>query len=138
MKPNELRIGNWVKLFNDEFNKIHVISKTAIQVEGGIIGGEVFKLEQVQPIPLTPEILEKCGFDVVHKTNNHYAINDPNGIKDSHKISVFPTINNQWHIAFSDTLNGYNDYTPTTKIQYLHQLQNLVFALTGEELNFKL
>ena len=127
IQANELRIGN-------------IIIINGITVA---LGTELFCLVVTnqtappQPIPLTPEILEKCGFDVVHKTNNHYAINDPNGIKDSHKISVFPTINNQWHIAFSDTLNGYNDYTHTTKIQSLHQLQNLYFALTGEELTFK-
>jgi hypothetical protein len=128
IQANELRIGNYVALKGGDIVPI---------ADGGILAINQKRFE-CYPIPLTPEILEKCGFDVVHKTNNHYAINDPNGIKDSHKISVFPTINNQWHIAFSDTLNGYNDYTPTTKIQYLHQLQNLYFALTGEELECNL
>jgi hypothetical protein len=128
IQANELRIGNWVLC-----NGLRTIVNDTLIIS--ILKNDVqFTAE---PIPLTPEILEKCGFDVVYKINNHYAINDPNGIKDSHKISVFPTINNQWHIAFSDTLNGYNDYTPTTKIQHLHQLQNLYFALTGEELTFK-
>jgi len=126
IKSTDLRIGNWYVNQWGEY----------LQVDPDLFGADNLESYPI-PIPLNHEILEKCGFDVVHKTNNHYAINDPNGIKDSHKISVFPTVNNQWHIAFSDTLNGYNDYTPTTKIQYLHQLQNLYYSLTNEELEFK-
>jgi hypothetical protein len=133
---NELRIGNFVlakPIFGNDkkFKPLQIASPN-----------EIFRCyntpKDFNPIPLTPEILEKCGFVVVHKANNHYTINDPNGFKDSHKIAIFHTVNNQWHIAFSDTFSGYKDYIPTTKIKYLHQLQNLYFALTGEELTVKL
>jgi hypothetical protein len=131
MKPNELRIGNWVKLFNDEFNKIHVISKTAIQVEGGIIGGEVFKLEQIQPIPLTPEILEKCGFV---KQYDECVFDFGNS-----RIEQVIWADSEPEWKFRRILG--NDLTSwrhgMIAINYLHQLQNLVFALTGEELTFK-
>lgn len=89
---------------------------------------------EFDPIPLSEDILLRLGFKCVHKNNTHYTINDPNGFKDSHKISIFPTMNDQWHIAFSDMLGGYKDYIPTTKLSYLRQLQNAFFALTGTEL----
>lgn len=91
-------------------------------------------LEAIDPIPLTEEWLLKLGFHVIHPANKQYVINDPNGYKDSHQISIFPTMNEQWHIAFSDILNDYKDYIPTTKFKSVHQLQNLYFALTGQEL----
>ena len=90
-----------------------------------------------KPVSLTEEWLLKFGFKCVHIKNIHYTVNDPNGVAELHKISIFPTVNNQWHIAFSDELNGYKDYIPTTKISHVHQLQNLYFALTGEELTIK-
>lgn len=94
--------------------------------------------EFINPILLTEDILLKLGFELQHMGNKHYTINDPNGYKDSHKISIFPTMNEQWHIAFSDNLGGYKDYIPTTKVQYLHKLQNLYFALTNKELTIQL
>ena len=135
IQANEMRIGN----------KVHY--QTA---EGDILpntidwqdlkwlseDGKSFNLCH-SPIPLTEEWLVNLGFEIQNKKNNHYVINDPNGYADTHKISIFKTINEQWHIAFSDTLNGYKDYIPTTKIQYVHQLQNLYFDLTGEELTLK-
>ena len=120
INANELRIGNWVKLFNDDFYKIHVISKTVIQVEGGIIGGEVFKLEHIQPIPLTPEILEKCGFK---KGSIYFYFSKFRIVKINDS--------NNWLILLSDT------YHHLCKLKHLHQLQNLYFALTGEELIYK-
>lgn len=139
MKVFELRIGNYLQrgneivevdaIFRSHFNcrresdKIH-------------LGNNI--QNNFQPIQITEEILLKCGFECVNKKNIHYAINDPKGFKDSHKISIFPTLNEQWHIAFSDILNGYKDYIPTTKLKYLHQLQNFYFALANEELQIQL
>ncbi len=79
-----------------------------------------------QPIPLTPEILEKCGFE-----------------KDEHDFEL--KINFEARLKWSAednpakevTLWLHNDY-PAQSIFYLHQLQNLYFALTGEELEVKL
>lgn len=61
-------------------------------------------------IPLTPEILEKCGFVQTS------AATFGNGI-----IGIY----------FGEGEYFYNH----GKGKYLHQLQNLYFALTGEELN---
>lgn len=135
MKANELRIGNYIlvslKSGNGKASERQVGCQDIVRIYQGV-GSFDYEL-----IPLTEEWLLRFGFKVLHKTNNHYIIIDPNGYKDSHNISIFKSVGDIWHIAFSDTLAGYNDYIPTTKIEYVHQLQNLYFALTGEELTLK-
>lgn len=140
IKVSELRIGNWIHESECEpyYFQVEEIRKYVGFEDWVFYRKGSIKTKVVYPIPLTEDILLKCGFEVVHKANKHYVINDPNGFKDLYKISIFPTMNEQWHIAFSDILAGYKVYIPTTKIKYLHQLQNLFFALCGEELTINL
>lgn len=63
-------------------------------------------------IPITPEILEKAGFRI-----------DPNSKKHAGKVYRCQGV----------TIN-----LETSRIKYLHQLQNFYFALTGEELQIEL
>lgn len=60
MKANELMIGDFVCNAN-RFAKVHDIDKV-IGVEFIDGGYDVFNPEEITPIPLTPEILEKNGF----------------------------------------------------------------------------
>ena len=62
------------------------------------------------PIPLTPEILEKVRF----------------------AGTIFPA-----QLSISDS-GKYYWGNINVELKYLHQLQNLYFALTGEELEIKL
>jgi hypothetical protein len=66
------------------------------------------------PIPLTEEWLLKFGFKIDKQHECDFA-----------SIGVFT-------ISFRD--NFFYDYT---NLKYVHQLQNLYFALTGEELTIK-
>jgi hypothetical protein len=66
---------------------------------------------QVKPLPLTEEWLLKFGFE-----NNKLGLFDVRKVVDD--IA--------YHIYFIKT--------HLKEIQYVHQLQNLYFALTGEEL----
>tara|TARA_R110000868_G_scaffold390360_1_gene660027 strand:+ start:340 stop:756 length:417 start_codon:yes stop_codon:yes gene_type:complete len=136
INKNELRIGNSVRIFYFT-GTITRLGESTLGFESGGVNKTSATYELLEPIPLTPEILVGCGFVCIHKNNYHHTITVPDGVKDLHKISIFPTMNEQWHIAFSDELNGYKDYIPTTKIKYLHQLQNLYFCLTGIELEYK-
>lgn len=88
-------------------------------------------LSECQPIPLTPELLIK--FDFIFKQNISYDYyyksflqTDTKGCQQESVFSlgrkgseVF--INNNWICG----------------IEYVHQLQNLYFALTGKELTLK-
>jgi hypothetical protein len=127
IQPKELRIGNW---FDDVNNKSYM-GPTRQQVESidryGVnkwqdmgSSGQV-EFENMEPIPLTPEILEKCGF-----FRNEYEKFIFNHM--SREISLFEDINNRIRLRCD---------THQVLIDHLHQLQNLYFALTGEELNYQ-
>jgi hypothetical protein len=80
-----------------------------------------------EPIPLSPEILEKAGFvKDISSQYGGYLIS----IGEGEMIRIIDDESIGWHYP----LNGYK--RPITN--YLHQLQNLFFALCGEELNITL
>lgn len=104
-----LRLGNIV-LRDGEY---HVID--AYDILSASMGDIEF-----EPIPLEPEILVKCGFE---QDKLGYSYNNS-------KFSIY------YHHA-----NNTGKYTGAWKqwlfgepFYYLHQLQNLYFALTNEEL----
>jgi hypothetical protein len=78
------------------------------------------------PIPLTPEILKKAGFE---KDEQHDC------------YVIFSEVDNPVCIEYFDSklhfIGRDSAYTLENTI-YLHQLQNLVFDLTGEELQIEL
>jgi hypothetical protein len=80
-----------------------------------------YPYEGLTPIPLTPEMLEKAGF-----------INDRKGgiMVEEYSTASQGTFKGQWQITLIDAI----PHPLRNNIQYLHQLQNLYFALTGEEL----
>lgn len=139
MKVNELRIGNWLDSEHGlvQVAELHLFNDR-VGVKSPNFENFVWNIsDSITSSPLTEEWLLKFGFKCIHKSNKHYTINDPNNIVGNGKISILPTINDQWYIAFSDNLNGYKDYISSRKIKYVHQLQNLYFELTGEELTIK-
>ena len=109
IQANELRIGNWfIVNWSNEKRKADWMDIRDIS-EGIIEGG-------TSPIPLTLEVLEKCGFEVSNIGNHIFY---KNGV-----IIFFE--NGKWGISCDSRCS----------LNYLHQLQNLYFALTGEELNY--
>lgn len=113
IQANELRIGNC--FLNPNTGK--VIRCTCEDISD-IQNGYKTRL----PIPLTPEILEKCGFK--HTWGDIYELEDGFG--------VYASLRNGWMVSQS------RDISNIKGADYLHQLQNLYFALTGEELKIKL
>lgn len=142
MKAEELRIGNYVKIDmgigqvlsitesifstnykNEDYN-------VTIGIDGLFLSEDE---ENIEGVPLTEEILLKCGFKKINhihgyvfytykrKTSrNCYLYEMPIDIYlDSHRVVV----------------GNFNTKKP---IQYLHQLQNLFYAVNGEELNVEL
>ena len=73
MKAKELMIGDWVcvtKNFTKKYHKIRALSNDEGSVLRGIYVNEygvknhsIFSPNDTEPIPLTPEILEKNGFE---------------------------------------------------------------------------
>lgn len=114
INANELRIGNYVIATNGEYVAIDAGGINAIA--NGWLGNEELP---ITAIPLTPEILEKAGF--VHDTAwGLFTIKTETG-----EI----ILSDDYILQSTDTL---------TKLYFLHQLQNLYFALCGEELEISL
>jgi hypothetical protein len=103
LKANELRIGNW-------------ISNGAMPITAGF--DQIRYAEIFQPIPLTPEWLERFGFEKFRL------------IKDG---IVF---DNSW-LRINESMVAYWRGGFIGKIQHVNSLQNLYFALTGSELTLK-
>ena len=121
MKAKELRIGNYVK-----GNLIDVATITGIFNNGLCIeemplnlstndGFMTLSIDNFAPIPLTEEWLLKFGID-----------NDK-------EVDNFPV----WVDNGFCSIELYGGHETRHPCKYVHQLQNLYFALTGEELTIK-
>lgn len=124
INPNELRKGNLIS-FKGKIMMVSGIEPTnnGIYLEGD---DRNFSLEVPMPIPLTPEWLEKCGFEKTTALVDRYEI----PFKDS------------GHIFMNEGENVLKievEYIPIEleHIKYVHQLQNLYLDLTGKELIIK-
>ena len=61
MKAQELMIGDWV-LYNGKFVRVNCIASGFVGLERPVLKDVICKDKTIEPIPLTPEILEKNGF----------------------------------------------------------------------------
>lgn len=134
MEAKELRIGNYYEA--SEFNRpnktvvpqVKQISIDLIYSDEGYEGLIGRKPEDIKPILLTEEWLIKFGFEIKQTGSNN-----------EHWQYVECKLNPQFIIG---NRKGYWSFTPIWNkdyepIKYVHQLQNLYFALTGKELEFK-
>ena len=124
IKVNEVRIGNNVSIspmyHKDDVRLIDFKMINAIR-----IGYETFG------IPLSNEVLEKLGFE---KDDTGVDMFDQDYCEWYQK--EFPIIGVLCQSSSKEYL--FDENTDTLRIKYLHELQNLVFALTGEELEVTL
>jgi hypothetical protein len=119
MNANELRIGNLVFMSREKEPKYK-------GYHGRVFNFDLIDyIEHLHPIPLAEDWLLKFGFYETtkeHYVSGLYTLNKPDGFYINKETMCYCDI----------------DYEGTTndriKIQYVHQLQNLYFALTGEEL----
>lgn len=128
----ELRIGNWVYGLESQYEHVPSFFQVESLDEGRINpycahDGETWYAKEVTPIPLTTEILEKCGF-------RDYEL--PIDITATRKL-IIATANKGTTVFYAG--EGIHTVSPySIHCEYLHQLQNLYFALTGSELKIEL
>lgn len=137
IQANELRIGNWVHYNNGHYCEITAIGSRTI------LGQQFFNIdkgndhpiidEHINPIPITPEILENAGFKINEDAGN-WKHSEMKIWKDKRKM--IGEEDGKFYLYNQCEDDYYSWYYP--EIKYVHQLQNLYFALTGEELEFKL
>lgn len=118
---NELRIGNKVHspYHNLLFATVEGMTTGPIVMLREVSTYDTF--EGIEPIPLSPEILEACGF--------YKAIENAGNLPcwKRSKYTIAKWANNKWQM-WIQTVDIFS--SP----QHLHELQNIIFALTGEEL----
>ena len=120
MKANELRIGNWVKWNYEESS-----DGNAYPVEYGYELDDIKNNPNiVKPIPLTEEWLEKFGFEQMKLYTGDNCF-----VKEKFCVLCDGQLKN-----YDLRLTFDSDQTIRIKLDYVHSLQNLYFALTGEEL----
>ncbi len=118
MKASEFRIGNFV-ISKFTLNEAVVDEYTFSKVKD--------HTAMFEPIPLTEEWLVKFGFEASPFLNQNIL----------YSFGIL-------HLLHSDSPNSYgcsfdpeNNNSWFREVQFVHQLQNLYFALTGEELTIK-
>ena len=148
IQARELRIGNIVQIGDLTrgtttvcVNASHVFEVTLIsylQVHIHQIHNQGFGTvfyNELSPIPLTPELLEKCcGF----KKATEYIYD--------HKSGIIFDAPNDWNnpnnypigIDCSRSLYGFNPEQIIIRTLTLHDLQNKFYSITGEELEVDL
>lgn len=126
MKTNELRLGNWVE-FEDGGFPMQVVAiyddSICLDFEGN--NGDVWEEDgkDIAGIQLTDEILLGCS-DIIKKIG----------------YFVFGVLNKNMELQ-PIRGGGYNLFFAGRyihPIRFVHELQNIYFALTGEELMIKL
>lgn len=116
MTAQELRLGNYIENAGNLFQ---------IRDAEDLLDVETFlKHGSFKPIPLTEEWLRKFGFG---KCDEHECGHN------THEVFGFYY---DWHFK-RFYLEAETDRVRVPHIKYVHTLQNLYFALTGEELTIK-
>ena len=133
MKAKELRIGNIIGAtytdYDDGSKKYDVCKVVTLDSVGAAeypiwVEGKanIENYDSFYPIEIDEEWLIKLGFKKINLTfhkDEHFAITEIITLADNKKSYGFP----------SEDL-----FIRDVEIKYVHQLQNLYFAITGEEL----
>ena len=124
MKASELRLGNLVSNMNPRHNdSVLTIESIGDNHEVNVFYRK-YLLSELEPIPLTEEWLLKFGFSCEVKIGG-----DGIEFRVYHfDVLTFNTNHLWWY-----KVQRIND----TPLEYVHQLQNFYFALTGKELTLK-
>ncbi len=121
MKASELRIKN---LINHEGDVLEVIEIKMVSIDGNPkING--WDEEEIEPIPLKQQWLLKFGFERFPMSAPALAEWDEY-VKDGFEVFNYGTSLQEYYFKAWDG--------KIIKLEYVHQLQNLYFSLTGKEL----
>lgn len=119
INQRELRIGNYVLYDSIVIPPNFITARPTRLTE--FPTKEYFEIPEVcpfAPIPLTEEWLVKFGFDKIEWADNEYY-------RNGYTVKIEEGYTSVWF------------QTSEIEIKYVHQLQNLIFALTGQELELK-
>lgn len=120
MKTSELRIGNlFIEGYTGKILEVRGLTKKNITFSGFFKGDW-----RAEPIGITSEWLNKLGF-----TNDSISLNTPDK-----SLIMSAKSKSKCYFYVEDIFAGSFDFD---YIEYVHQLQNLYYTLTGKELTIK-
>jgi hypothetical protein len=124
IKASELRIGNWLLYPHTQHEPFQIVEPRHIELA-----------YLLKPIPLIPEILEMSGFkkEKMGKLTDQYRYSKMDG---NNSFIINENILGQWVFRIWNDSNKV-DFVISI-INYVHQLQNLYFALRQAELTVNL
>ena len=117
MNAKELMIGDWVyNTHNRQNEHVQEIGSGLVMLDYN----DLYEYDEIEPIPLTPEILEQNGFEKVYDKYKlpNYRIKW-NSYTDLY-FTVFTGVDGYWNHIGLNVLNRPVDAT----VDYVHQLQN--------------
>ena len=114
-EANELRRGNWL-LMDGKYEMVHTIADNELNY---------YRYDEIEPIPITEEILLKCE-----------QLNIPNNNETYH----FKKDGLEYYWVKDSGLKVYSGLVGLTSYpcEHLHEFQNLYRDIMGEELNIEL
>jgi len=131
VNPNEFRPGNFLMQKVD--HRIVTVACSFPHFELMAKGGK-----ELFPVVLKAEIFEKCGFEENKKypllpSAREFKLAIP--VKSSHKNEIHAYVKSNGE-CFARAM--INELPASNPVYQLHQLQNLYYGLTGEELQVKM
>lgn len=138
---NELRIGNILHFYKPVTNQPHILVVKGIYYDDQIHNAWFIKNEQyadinekgLSPIPLTPEWLERLGFEKAKEEDSNsylsYSILKLDGVVARQEDG--------WYQMITDA-DGYYEQNVGVKLEFVHQLQTRYQSFTNEELEIKM
>lgn len=140
MTTSDLRIGNW--LYESECTRypmyVHTIGDDYVYLNFDGNEGDVFecKPEELQGIPLTEELLTKMGARKVTDIGWNVVESYSAGVRIELRVILFSE--SEIDVKIRRSTPHLEDYFQGSSIHYLHELQNLYWDLTKQELKIKL
>lgn len=122
MKSTELRIGNFVYIpkTKQEAEISLITEANIVGVNKDVIGLGSLKIDELESIPLSDEWLWALGAEIDYRTY----------IYDRFKL-IWKEAYKYWYVV--DKENS----TYLTKVDSVHEWQNFVYAMNGEELKLR-
>lgn len=147
INPNELRIGNHILTSKED-----VVVGVMLDMVETINYAELL-YDGIEPIPITPEWLERFGFILENGHSFSEYFNKSFGDVRAYVIDgVWFCSHFDWMTHRSDIIsergwlvgrrntnprhNGWN-YNESAEVRYIHELQNVFWCITGFELEIK-
>ncbi|MCT3917541.1 hypothetical protein HZQ04_15885 [Elizabethkingia anophelis] len=129
MKSNELRIGNYVE-YAGVICKVEGYSNEGLETNG-----VVAPISAYNPIQLTEEWLIKFGFQ--NYEAERYTPNQEDSEFFEYRLASGISYRDYICKPYHGWVIKLGDYDDSLEIMFVHQMQNIYFALNGEELTIK-